>query len=82
MGCTSYLTVFVNGKEVYKSLEIKRCWPAAHVFLQEFNEGENEICIRLDTLTDETRIEFGLKDFKGEHHHQSQWSTIVPFLNY
>jgi ADP-ribosylglycohydrolase len=80
LGCTALVTVFVNGSQVYKSDRIKRCWPAAHVFLQRFNAGVNEVCIRLDTLLDESRLEFGLKEFEGEHQHQSHWSTLIPFV--
>ncbi len=78
MGCTAYFSLFINKEQVYKSTEIKRCWPGAHTVLHNLKEGKNTICIRLDSVTDETRLEFGLKNFSGQHPHQSQWSLDVP----
>ncbi|GAA4335113.1 ADP-ribosylglycohydrolase family protein [Flaviaesturariibacter amylovorans] len=80
MGCTGLFDVFINEKVVYRSREIRRCWPGAHSFRHFFRPGRNSICIRLTCVIDETRLQFGLKDFAGQHPHQSHWSLTLPHV--
>lgn len=78
----AFITLFVNGKEVFRSTEIKRSWPMAFGELIELKKGENQIVFRLDCPVDDIKFQAGLKDFQGEHYHQSQWEThLIPTIN-
>ena len=77
----AFITLFVNGKEIFRSTEIKRSWPMAFGELIELKKGENKIVFRLDCPVDDIKFQAGMKDFQGEHFHQSMWETkLVPVL--
>jgi ADP-ribosylglycohydrolase len=78
----AFITLWVNGKEIAKSTVIKRSWPMAYGELIDLNEGENILTFRLDCPIDSIKFQAGLKDFQGEHFHQSQWETeLIPTIN-
>ena len=78
----AFITLWVNGKEIAKSTEIKRSWPMAFGELIDLKEGENIITFRLDCPIDTIKFQVGLKDFQGEHYHQSMWETqLIPTIS-
>ena len=79
IGSTAYLTVWHNGKEVYRTNELKRFWPMAHALELHFGKGKNNILIRLDVTLDDFRIEIGMKEHGNKHFHQSNWETNLQF---
>ncbi len=80
-GTNAKIVVYVNEEIVFVSRKIKRCWPGAYTVLQVFQKGVNSICLRIDSITDETCLQFGFKEFANQHPHQSQWSLRYPFFN-
>lgn len=46
----------------------------------DFRAGSTDILLKVDTLTDETRLELGFKEHTGQHPHQSHWALVVPSI--
>jgi ADP-ribosylglycohydrolase len=80
MGCTALFTLWINGESVHVQNEVRRTWPGQTTVLYAFQPGDNDILLKIDTVTDEPRLEIGFKEFIGRHPHQSQWALVVPTL--
>ena len=75
------ISLWVNGEKISETTEIKRSWPMANGELINLKKGENSIVFRLDCPIDIIKFQVGLKDFQGEHFHQSMWETkLIPTI--
>ncbi|MEL7160457.1 MAG: ADP-ribosylglycohydrolase family protein, partial [Bacteroidota bacterium] len=79
LGAANHLTAWLNGERVLRTDRIRRRWPATAVAELLLREGENTLTLRMDTVTDDFRLDVGLKDHAGKHHHQSHWNTSLVF---
>ncbi len=77
LGCSGYVTAWLNGERILHVRELRRRWPASHVAEMVLCAGENTLTIRVDTVLDDYRLDIGLKDHDGRHHHQSAWNTTL-----
>ncbi len=79
LGSTGYLTAWVNGEEILRHRDLRRRWPATTYGAFTLRAGRNVLTIRLDTVVDDYRLDVGIKDHAGKHHHQSHWNTTLNF---
>lgn len=75
LGCSNYLTVWLDGTELFRTDTPKRRWPGAEAIELYLREGSNALFIRLDFINDDFRLDIGLKEHNHKHHHQCQWDT-------
>jgi ADP-ribosylglycohydrolase len=73
----AYISTWVNGKQVAKNATLKRPWPMTFGDLIDLEKGVNYVVFRLDCPFDTINFQAGLKNFNGEHYHQSHWETNV-----
>jgi hypothetical protein len=80
MGCTAPFRLWLNGEVVHTQTEVRRTWPGQTTVEYTFPAGESDILLKIDTVTDEPRLEIGFKEHLGKHPHQSQWALVVPTI--
>jgi hypothetical protein len=81
MGCSTPFRTWFNGERVLESRTCQRSWPAAFPAEVDLQEGQNDLLVRIDLLTDQLALEIGFKVHEGQHSHQSQWdTTLVPMV--
>ncbi len=79
MGSANYLTVWHNGKAIYKNEELTRRYPLARNLELDLKKGQNTILIRIDAVLDDFHFEVGLKNHDNKHPHQCLWNTDLQF---
>jgi hypothetical protein len=81
MGCSAPFRTWFNGVKVLESRTCQRSWPAAFAAEVGLAEGQNDVLVRIDLMTDQLALEIGFKEHHGQHSHQSQWDTrLVPMV--
>jgi len=81
MGCSAPFRTWFNGEKVLESRTCQRSWPAAFPAEVELREGQNDVLVRIDLLTDQLALEIGFKRHEGRHSHQCHWdTTLVPMV--
>ncbi len=79
IGNTDGFKMWVNGKEVLEKDEIRLYTPYNNFCLMDFNEGDNEIIIKLLRRTDSMKFALGFRIYNGDHWHKTKWHTDLIY---
>lgn len=80
IGNTDGFKIWVNGKEVLQKDEIRLYTPYNNFCLMDFNEGENEIVIKLLRRCDSLKFALGFRRYNGDHWHKTKWHTDLKYI--
>lgn len=78
LACTAPFKLWLGDELVHTQTGVRRAWPGQTAVEFNFPAGSTDLLLKVDTLTDETRLEIGFKEHLGQHPHQSQWALVVP----
>lgn len=75
LGNNDGFTLEVNGERVLEKDEIRLWTPYNNFTLVDFQEGDNEIILKLLRRTEKLKFSIGFRIYDGNHWHRSKWHT-------